>query len=169
LVIERLSKRHERRAFDCGEESLNRFLREMARQRADRDLGIAFVAVPEPGSPVVVGYYTLVTATVTPAVVPDGSLPGQQDVPVIRLARLAVDRGWQEQGVGERLLFHALYRVQRVAEEVGVYAVVVDALHERARGFYEKYGFHSLGDDRQHLYMTLKVIRALHLHPMRSE
>ena len=165
MLIERLAAGHDREAFDCGEASLNEYLRQLARQKADRDLGVTFVLVPGRGSAQVLGYYTLVAGTVAGEVVPETSLEGQRTVPVVRLARLAVDRRSQGQGLGELLLFHALHRVQAVAETVGAHAVVVDALNEGARRFYLRYGFRTFLDDPLHLYLTLAAIRALPLTP----
>jgi len=163
VFIERLTTGHDRESFDCGEESLNRYLAQLARQKADRDLGVTFVLVPERGSREVLGYYTLVAGTVGGGALPEKGLMRQRTVPVIRLARLAVDRRRQGQGFGESLLFHALHRAQLVAEMVGAYAVVVDALNDRASSFYVRYGFQPLLDDPLHLYMTLNSVRALSL------
>jgi GNAT superfamily N-acetyltransferase len=165
VLIERLTTRHDRESFDCGEESLNQYLRQLARQKGDRDLGVTFVLMPERRSAKVLAYYTLVAGTVTGEVVPERSVTKQRTVPVVRLARLAVDRRRQGERLGESLLFHALHRVQVVAEMIGAYAVVVDALNERAQRFYLRYGFRPLLDDPCHLYLTLSSIRALNLGP----
>ncbi len=165
MFIERLTRQHDRETFDCGEESLNQYFRQLARQKADRDLGVTFVLVPERGSAEVLGYYTLVAGTVTGEAVPERGARGQRTVLVVRLARLAIDKRRQGEGLGEALLFHALHRTQLVSEVVGAYAVVVDALNDRARKFYLRYGFQTLLDDPLHLYLTLADIRALALEP----
>lgn len=163
MFIERLTTQHDRESFDCGEESLNQYLKQLARQKADRDLGVTFVLLSERGSTEVLGYYTLVVGIVAGEVLPERSLKRQRTVPVIRLARLAVDRRRQGHGLGESLLFHALHRAQLVVDMVGAYAVVADALNDRACRFYLRYGFQPLLDDPHHLYLTLNSIRALGL------
>ena len=80
---------------------------------------------------------------------------------MILIGRLAVDRSVQGQGLGSYLLVDALRRVLRIAEDVGVRAVEVDAIDDAAREFYLKYGFDSLKDDRQHLFISTIQIRKL--------
>ena len=166
MVIERLTARHARAEFDCGEEPLNRFLSTFARQKTDRDLGMTFVAVPAAGERRVLGYYTLLAGAVAGEVMAERDVASQHVVPVVRLARLAVDRQHQGQGLGKLLLLDALRRVQAVADEVGAYAVVVDALHERAGSFYRHCGFRPFLDNPLQLYMTLRAVRALGLGPV---
>jgi ribosomal protein S18 acetylase RimI-like enzyme len=84
-------------------------------------------------------------------------------VPVAHLGRLAVDRSAQGQGLGEHLLLDALWRIGRVERELGIHAVEVVAIDERARRFYVKYGFTELRDDPHHLFMAMKTVRKLGL------
>ncbi|MBV9851552.1 MAG: GNAT family N-acetyltransferase [Armatimonadetes bacterium] len=165
MLIQPLTRAHDRSGFDCGNESLNRYLRELARQDAGRDLGITFVAVGGPGETRILGYYMLTMSKVNPLGVPDKSLPPARDVPVALLGRLAVDRGSQGQGVGERLLFDGLFRIQQIASQMGSFAVVVDALDQAAARFYAKYGFKPLNDDPLHLYLSMKEARKMGLRP----
>ncbi len=88
-------------------------------------------------------------------------------IPVVLLGRLAVDRSVQGQGLGELLLLDALRRAQHIADEIGVRAVEVDAIGEKARAFYARYGFVQLVDDPNHLFLSLQVIRKLALSPLR--
>jgi len=159
-IIEGLRKDHERAGFDCGEPTLNTFLAQYAGQNDRADIGRTFVLVTEEGGRVQ-GYYTLSAASVEAEVVPNLRIP--YPVPVAHLGRLAVDISLQGQGLGEFLLMDALRRARHVASEMAVYAVTVDALHERARRFYEKYGFLALLDNPLHLFLPMKQIRKLPL------
>ncbi|HXG65015.1 MAG TPA: GNAT family N-acetyltransferase [Blastocatellia bacterium] len=159
-MIEPLSSKHDRNSFDCGEPSLNTYLRQYARQNDERGLGRTYVAV-EPGETRVEGYYTLSTGAVTFEQVPE-KLP-RYPIPVVHMGRLAVDLRAQGKGLGELLLIDALKRAAQAAEQLGIYAVEVRALNERARDFYLKYGFTPLLDDELHLYLPMKVIRKLKL------
>lgn len=159
-IIEPLSSRHNRAAFDCGEESLNDYLRRFARQNDARHLGRTFVAVFE-GQTRIEGYYTLSSGAVAFDTVPE-KLP-RYPVPVVHLGRLAVDRAAQGQGIGEFLLLDALKRAALLSDQLGIYAVEVYALHDRARAFYLRYGFTSLADDPLHLYLPTKKIQELGL------
>jgi len=165
LVIQPLSRAHDRNGFDCGEEALNRFLRELARQDADRDLGATFVALAEADGTKVLGYYTLAMSEVERLIVPQKNLPPERPVPVALLGRLAVNRRAQGQGLGERLLFDALLRSQQVSSHMGTFAVVVDALGESVQRFYTRYGFKPLLDDPLHLYLPMKEVRKMGLAP----
>ncbi|MDH4327370.1 MAG: hypothetical protein OEW25_01050 [Nitrospira sp.] len=65
--------------------------------------------------------------------------------------------------MGALMLVDALRRAPRVADELRIYAVAVEALSDRARSFYVRFGFVSLTDDRLHLYLPIKVVRKLHV------
>lgn len=167
FAIEHLTKDHDRALFDCGELSLNNYLQRLALQNDTRRLGRTFVAV-EQGQKRVLGYYTLASGRVDFQAVPDSKkLPPNLPVPVVLLGRLAVDLSTQGTGLGSTLLLHALWRCQQLGEYTGVYAVEVDALHERAKAFYEKFGFVALLDNPLHLYLPMKTIEALGLTEVR--
>ena len=165
MVIEPLTRAHDRRAFDCGEPSLNRFLREVARQYAERDIGVTYVAVPDAGDPTIVGYYTLTMGDIESALIPQKGLPPHQPIPILLLGRLAVSLQAQGRRLGERLLFDALYNAQQASAQIGCFAVVVDALNDSAAAFYARYGFQPLLDDSRHLFLPLKEIRKMGLQP----
>lgn len=161
LIFEPLSSQHKRDDFDCGEETLNRYLRQYASQHQKKNIGRVFVAV-EVGQQKVLGYYTLANGSVAFASVPDAKgLPREYPIPVILLARLAVDNSMRGQGLGAALLFDALKRAAEVAEVSAAYAVIVDALHEQAKRFYLHYEFEESLDDPLRLFLPLSDIRAL--------
>jgi GNAT superfamily N-acetyltransferase len=163
-IIERLSRRHDRSSFDCGQPVLDLWLKERAGQFDRKDLSRTFVAVVE-GEADVRGYYALSTHRVLPEHLPAdvGKRLPHLDVPVVLIGRLAVDRRVQGQGLGEHLLYDAFQRIQRLAEEIGIRGVEVDAIDDSARSFYLKHGFRSLLDDPRHLFLSLEVIRKLKL------
>ncbi|MBX3288936.1 MAG: GNAT family N-acetyltransferase [Acidobacteria bacterium] len=156
LVIEPLTKKHRRQDFDCGEESLNTFLKNFARQNDERGLGRTFVAVRS-GETQVLGYYTISSGSVSFENIPL-KLP-RYPIPTAHLGRLAVDIRTKGIGLGEHLLMDALARVAAVSEQLGIYAVEAFALNDAAKRFYLKYGFTELKDDTHHLYIAIKTIR----------
>jgi GNAT superfamily N-acetyltransferase len=160
LIIEPLSSKHDRSSFDCGEPSLNTYLRQYARQNDEKGLGRTYVAV-ETGQTRVAGYYTISTGAVTFEQVPE-KLPSYP-IPIVHLGRLAVDLSSQGKRLGEFLLVDALKRATLASEELGIYAVEVRALNDSARRFYLKYGFTPLLDDELHLSLSMKTIRKLKL------
>jgi len=158
FVIEKLSSRHDRSAFDCGIEELNAYLKKYSGQHERRGISRTYVAVEEGENPAL-GYYSISSGAVSFDAVPE-NLP-RHPVPVALIGRLAVDKRARGHGLGETLLVHALRSAQRASAVVGIYAVVVDAWDEAARKFYLKYGFNELKDDRLHLYLSMRVIRQL--------
>jgi GNAT superfamily N-acetyltransferase len=160
LIIEPLSSKHDRSSFDCGESSLNTYLKQYARQNDEKGLGRTFVAV-EASQTRIKGYYTISTGAVTFEEVPE-KVP-RYPIPIVHLGRLAVDLNSQGERLGELLLIDALERAFKASEQLGIYAVEVRALNDRARNFYLKYGFMPLLDDEFHLYLPMKTIRKLRL------
>lgn len=158
-VIEPLDRDHQRTGFSCGRPSLDDFLHARVSQYEKRRIGKTFVAVPA-GEKQVIGYYTLAAGSVVFEHLPtDASrkLP-RHPVPVVLLARLAVDRSVQGKGLGEGLLIDALQRSLDLSERMGIHAVEVHALDDIAATFYLKYGFVPLVDDLRHLYLPMATV-----------
>jgi len=163
-TIELLDKSHDVQGFTCGEPQLDDYLKRYALQSAGAGLGRTFVAV-EPGTKKVCGYFTLAAGTVKFDTIPDHAkqrLP-RYPIPTAHLAKLATDHSQQGKGLGAALLVEALVRSARAGEHVGVFAVDVLALNERARTFYLKYGFVALADNPLHPYMSIKTAKAVAL------
>jgi len=154
---EPLRGKHELDDFDCGEESLNSWLHRHSRHA--EATGSARVFVTTDGTQVV-GYYALVVGQVESREGTARLLKGQpagRPVPVVILARLAVDQGQQGHGIGRSLLQDALLRCTTAAKSVGIRALVVHSYAE-ARGFYERFGFEPSPSDPLHLILLMKDI-----------
>lgn len=157
--VERLEKSHHRGDFCCGKNSLDHFLQQLVGQYERRKLGRTFVAVRS-GEKRVLGYYTLASSCVSFQNLPEKAsrrLP-RHPVPVVLLARLAIDQTVQGLGLGKRLLTDALRRCFDLSDTLGIYAVEVEAIDVGARQFYEQFGFVPLEDDPCHLYLPIKTI-----------
>jgi predicted N-acetyltransferase YhbS len=161
-TIEPFGKHHDRSAFTCGRPPLDDFIRARVSQYEKRRLGKTFVAVNQ-GEPRVIGYYTLAAGAVAFARLPvdDARKLPQHPVPVVLLARLAVDVIAQGRRLGEGLLLDALQRSLSLSASLGVHAVEVDALDDAAAAYYRKYGFTPLLDDPLHLYLPLATVEQL--------
>lgn len=158
-VIEPFGKTHDRSAFTCGKASLDDFIRTRVSQYEKRRLGKTFVAVSE-GEKRVVGYYTLAAGAVAFEHLPSEAsrkLP-KHPIPVILLARLAVDQSAQGKRLGEKLLLDALRRSLDLSGSLRAHAVEVEALDDSAVAFYLKYGFGPLLDNPKHLYLPVATI-----------
>jgi ribosomal protein S18 acetylase RimI-like enzyme len=161
-VIEPLDKRHKRDEFSCGKPPLDDFIRNRVTQYEKRRFGRTFVAVPK-GSVKVIGYYTLAAGAVAFEHIPGSvarKLP-KHPVPVVLLARLAVDVASRGLRLGEGLLLDALQHSLDLSAGLGVHAVEVDAIDDEAAGFYRKYGFTPLADNPLHLYLPIATIESL--------
>ncbi len=110
----------------------------------------------------VLGYYSIAPASIDFDRIPTGFAPrlGRYPVPVSLLARLAVDRDVQGQGLGFELLLEAGRRAMAAAEQVGGVALLIDALHERAAAWYAARGAQSLPDEPLALLLPLSVVAA---------
>lgn len=152
---------HDVGEFSCGEETLDRWLRAYAGQSQRRDAARTFVAADQDGR--VAGYYTLVAAQVeheqATADVRRG-LSKHFPVPMALIARLAVATQHQGVGLDRSLLLDALQRVLRASDELAIRAVTVDALSDKAAGFYKKFGFEPSHLTPDTLMVSLQSIQA---------
>lgn len=160
LVIRPLDSDHDRPRFHCGVASLDDYIQKQARQDVKRRVRRVFVAttVEQPNS--VVGYYTLSTLSIELGQLPQAlarKLP-RHPVPAALLGRLAVNQAAQNHGVGRMLLVDAIRRTLAVSDEIAIYAMVVDAVDERAQHFYGQFGFSLPSSGSQRLFLPLKSI-----------
>ena len=162
LRFERIAPHHAVERFDCGKESLNRYLRESARR--DRSAGIAAVFVLADGSDVI-GYYTLHQHVVEAREMPERlrkRLSHYPVYPATLIGRMAVDRRYAGQGFGRDLMLDALAKALEVTSTVASLAIVVDALDEDAQRFYEHYGFVALDvPGKRRLALPMKTAQKL--------
>ena len=163
ITVEPLGRQHDRTAFHCGADALDRYLKQQARQDADKRVAAPFVAVNPPNTRVL-GYYTLSASVVTLTDLPDEltrKLPRYPQLPVTLLGRLAVDESARGQRLGEHLLLDALHRSLTHADEIAAMAVVVDAKDENAAAFYRHYEFIPLQAQPRRLYVPMRVVAQL--------
>ncbi|WP_276967914.1 GNAT family N-acetyltransferase [Metallibacterium scheffleri] len=158
LIVQRMDGAfHDREAFDCGEPSLNQYLRALATQHRRAGVATTHVLVDATMPPRILGYYSLAAAQMSlvgMSAADQRRLP-RYPVPVARLARLAVTLQEQGHGLGEALLQDAVKRCLALRSELGIHALLVDALHERAAAFYRQYGFRETAEHALTLYLPL--------------
>jgi ribosomal protein S18 acetylase RimI-like enzyme len=110
----------------------------------------------------IAGFVTLSAGELPISVIPTGrGFPSVLPLPTTLIGRLAVDREFQGRGLGGDLLVHAVRVAVHTAKQVASAVIEVDALDERARGFYEHYGFSHLPDDETHLYLPMEAAKIL--------
>jgi len=156
--VHKLTNRDITDSFDCGQPELDRFLGKFALQNQAANAAQTYVSCRGDR---VVGYYSLAVGSVAPDDSPSRTLKGlaRHPVPVMILARLAVDRSEQGTGIGRALLKDALLRTDRAADIAGIRALIVHAKNENARRWYEQFDFESSPTDPLHLFLLLKDLR----------
>lgn len=160
-AIRKLSASDDANAFDCGKEPLDRFLKRYA--LINQTAGSAQTYVVCRGERQIVGYYSLAAGAVEHAEAPErvGKGLARHPVPVMLLARLAVDRSAQGQGLGKALLKDALLRTAEAAGIAGIRALLVHAKDDEARAWYARFDFEPSPTDPWHLFLLLKDLRSL--------
>lgn len=147
-------------SFDCGQAALNQFLQRYAFNNQRANSAQTYVCCQ---NGMVVGFYSLTVGSVDHQSAPTRVVKGlpQHPVPVMILARLAVDQPLQGQGLGRALLKDALRRILQAADIAGIRAVLVHAKDDVARQWYQGFDFKAGLIDPYHLFLVLKDIKAL--------
>jgi GNAT superfamily N-acetyltransferase len=155
---EPLSDDHRIDAFDSGEPVLDEWLRRRAWANQESGASRTYVVCEAKR---VVAWYALASGAIAQAGVPGKFRRNMPDsIPVVVLARLAVDRNYQGRGVGRALFRDAARRVAHAADTIGIRGIVVHAISENARKLYIALGFEPCPAEAMTLVVTLRDIRA---------
>jgi GNAT superfamily N-acetyltransferase len=148
---------HNRRIFNCGDAVLDDYLKTQAAQHLRRGVCTIFVLVDDAAPSRILGFYTLSNSQIARIDIDERAarrLP-RHPIPTITLGRMGVQYDEQGKGHGAILLVDAIKRCCLVSQEVGVYAIVVDAKNAKARAFYEYFGFSSLPQHPKRLILPM--------------
>ena len=160
LRIETLSRNHDRTGFDCGNDELNQYLQKIARQHFNKGMSRTFVLIDDAGPHEILGYFTLSSCEIFVENLPRKyakKYPSR--APAAKLARLAVTKKRQGQGLGTQMMVNAIERIIKVSEHLGIIGFFVDAKNDAVRAFYEQFGFISLPDNPLELFLPLATIK----------
>ena len=152
-----LEAAHDRTTFESGSAPLDRYFRHQITQDIRRRVTACFLVLTHDGR--IAGYYTLASASILLADLPAATskkLPRHPSVPAVRMGRLAVDRGFQGQGLGGASLADALERAAR--SEIAAFSLVVDTKDESAAAFYRHHSFTALPDSPLTLFLPLATV-----------
>ncbi len=164
-LIRRLEESDSVADFDSGDEALNRYLQRHAWNNQQKSsIGVTYVAVAETAPKLVLGYFTLATCSIARDILPRRAVRGlpAYDLPMLLLARLAVDARYKGRGLGQALLAEALRIALRVSQNVGCRGVIVDA-YPAAVAWYERYGFRSIEGGKGNSIRMYLDVRTIHL------
>lgn len=160
--IELLAKTHDRDGFDCGSEPLNLFLRQTARQHAERGISRTFVlvdeavAAPKP----IIGFFSISICQIkseSHTAQEAKKLP--RDVAGVRLGRLAVAKTYQLQGIGKTLIVAAMGKFIEIFNTAGGIGLFVDAKDQKAKRYYDQLGFVAMPSNELELFLPVKTIQ----------
>lgn len=156
-AIEKLRFDHQTEPFDCGNAELNRFLHRFAFVNQRANTAQTYVVCQNRR---VVGYYSLTVGQADHQDAPARITKGvaRYPIPLMILARLAIDTQEQGRGLGAALLKDALLRCVAAADIVGIRALLVHAKDEGARRFYQHFNFQPSPTDPHHLFLLMKDI-----------
>jgi GNAT superfamily N-acetyltransferase len=166
VTIRRLEELDATENFNCGDEPLNNYLRRHAWNNQQKSLiGVTYVAAEEAAPGAVLGYFTLAASSIPRDRLPKNLVRGlpPYDLPLILLARLAVDQRFAGHGLGRALLAEVFRIAMLVADEIGCRCIITDAYRDKA-AWYAKYGFIPMEgeneDGPQKMFLDLRTIRA---------
>jgi len=139
--FETLGDGHDRAAFGCGDEALDRYFKTQATQDVRRRIANCFVII-DAATAYVAAYYTLSAASIPLLDLPPDEtkrLPRYPTLPAVLIGRLAVDQRFQRRGLGELMLMNAVHRT--LQDAAAAFALLVDVKNDQAAAFYRRYGF----------------------------
>jgi len=149
--------------FDCGESSLNEWLKKRAFKNHVAGASRCFVVC---AGAEVIGYYSLSAGAISHEVAPKARRRNMPNpLPILLLGRLAVDKRYHNQRIGQALLRDAMMRAVSVAGDAGVFALLVHALSDQAKQFYLSRGFVESPLQPMTLLMTIETIRSILAEP----
>jgi hypothetical protein len=157
-----LTASHDVSHFQCGEPSLDEWLRKYAFANQVVNSSRTFV-LTEPGSERVWGYYSLTVASIQRSDVTlagRSGMPSAYDVPAVLLARLARDEKRKYDGIGQLLLADAVLRTLRMSQDAGIRLLAVHALNEKARQWYAEHDFQQSPINERLLMLTVPDLLA---------
>lgn len=163
MIIRLLEEDDHRSSFESGEAEIDRFFRNHALTNHRAGISRVYVAVDEPSSRDVLGFYALSTTSVESSAVQDlasMSLP-RYPMPALLIGQLAVDQRERGRGLGRALLKDALDNCLKIAKRVAVFGILVDALNEDVIGFYERFGFEKIPPEKtpQPMFLPMATLR----------
>jgi GNAT superfamily N-acetyltransferase len=158
-----LNSSHNKKAFNCGVESLNRYLTQQAGQDAKKGVTITYALTPI-NSNLVIGYYSLASSSIDVTLLPENiakKLPRYSLLPATLLGRFAVDQHYQGKQIGRMLLLNAIKQSFISSKKIGSVAIVVDAKNHHATKFYQQHGFKNFPHQQNKLLLPMTLISQL--------
>ncbi len=166
VMVRRLEEADVVENFDCNDPALNSYVKKHAWSNQQKSfIGVTYVVVDEAAPQTVLGYFTLATSSIPRDAFPKKHVRGlpTYDLPLILLARLAVDHRFEGKGLGTLLLKEAFKISLNIAERVGCRCIITEAYPDKV-GWYAKYGFVSLEESAENkptrrMFLDIRTLR----------
>jgi predicted GNAT family N-acyltransferase len=158
--IELLAPHHDKVAFSCGNEQLDRYLQSTATQDKKKNIAIPYVIYDKERQRII-GYYTLSMSGINLEALPQEiskKLPKYPIIGVTLIGRLAVAQDYKGFGWGKLIIMDTFQRSLNISKATGSFAVVVDAIDDDAVRFYKRFDFKNFPDRPDRLFRTMKSI-----------
>jgi len=153
------AKKHNRKKFDCGVEALNNYLKLMANQQSKKDNSRTYILEDTQNDKTIIGFYTLSMIKVELSnFSPNLQKKYQKNYIAGVIARLAIDKKYQNKRYGQYLLIDALKKLLLASDTIGFPLIVVDA-KEGASSFYKTFGFNEFEEEKNKLFITVSEVR----------
>lgn len=156
--IELLSKHHDRTAFDCGNDDLNRFLQQYANQHSKKGLSKTYVLVDDEQPQQILGFYAICANAIKQDL---QGYPTALNIPSLLIGRLGVDNQAKGKGIATRLMMNLLERTKALSKNVGIAMITVDLKGYHLVKFYEYFGFKPLEPHSLTMYLKVNEITTI--------
>jgi len=160
-VVSTLQKHHERSAFTCGKESIDRYLHQQSSQDMKRRLAAVFVLQGKQRADIA-AFYALFALSIDAGDLTSfaaKNLPKMRPIPCTLLGQFAVDLKWKKQSIGGWMLVHVMQQVLSHSEKIASFALVVDAVDDEAQAYWKHCGFISFPNTARRLFIPIKTIK----------
>lgn len=147
-----------REQFSCGKASLDDYIKTKAGQGSKQNLGQTHVFLDD-SIPAICGYYTLSNLSIHKTRITAYFKFPLDEIPSMLIGRLAVSSSFQNQGIGKKLITNAFGKIVGISQDAGIKLIVVDALDEPAKDYYEKFGFKPFDDEPMKLYLAIETAK----------
>ena len=162
LKIKLLTRKFNRKDFHCGSFELDSYLKNTARQHIKKEISKTFIIYDDEKESEILGFYTLAGCEVVSEKLPaEYAKKYPKKIPAAKLARLAVSKNIQRQGIGYLMMLDAFKRILSVSKHLGIVGFFVDAKDAEAKHYYLQYGFIRLPDDPLKLFLPISTIKEL--------
>lgn len=155
-------KIHDRTSFDCGDKTLNNYLKAISNQHHEKDLARTFVLTSEIEPTKIKGFYSLALCTIDLDELPQEiGKKYPKELYCVLIGRLAISQQYQRQGLGSILLVDAVRKAINSSGNIPIPMIIVDAKHDIAKSMYQGLGFSSFSQNEYRLFMTMANAKAV--------